>query len=42
MLLKKDLMAKAGVCLGIVFSSLKAGSDFNFNQESEKPKTNVN
>jgi hypothetical protein len=28
MLLKKDLMAKARICLGIVFTSLKAGADF--------------
>ncbi len=35
-------MVKAWICLEIVFTNLKAGSDFKFNQESEKPKTNVN
>jgi hypothetical protein len=28
MLLKKDLMAKAGICLEIVSTRLKAGDDF--------------
>ena len=35
-------MAKARICLEIVFTSLKAGADFKLNRESEKPKTNVN
>jgi hypothetical protein len=31
MLIKKELMAKAGICLEIVFTSLKAGAKFNPN-----------
>jgi len=28
MSIKKELMAKAGICMEIVFTSLKAGADF--------------
>jgi len=31
MLIKKELMAKAGICMEIVFTSLKAGAKFKKN-----------
>jgi hypothetical protein len=32
-LIKSELMAKAGICLKIVFTSLKAGADFKNQQK---------
>ena len=32
-LIKQELMAKAGICLEIVFTSLKAGADFKNRQK---------
>jgi len=30
-LIKQELMAKAGICMGIMFSSLKSGAKFKKN-----------